>query len=216
MKRKILAIATLVIFAALLVSGTLAYFTAEDRAVNVITIGSVDIEIVEYAKDGSVISDTSTGHVNMPEYFDNVEPGMRLVKLVTIENRGKNTAWIRVKIVDSIISAGGGALSTGVLSYNVNELATITSENEDKYNLDGKWEDGGDGYWYYSEPLEPGEIAVLFDVVTFDGPSMGNNYQDCETNIKVLAQAVQYEGNENRSSESWPADPEYVTGGEQP
>lgn len=218
MKRKILAIATLVIFAALLVSGTLAYFTAEDRAVNVITLGSVDIEIVEYAKDGSVISNTSTGYVKMPEYFDNVEPGMRLVKLVTIENRGKSTAWIRVKIVDSIASAGGGALSTEVLSYNINALATITAENKGKYNLDGTWVEGKGveaGYWYYSEPLEPGEIAVLFDVVTFDGPSMGNNYQACETNIKILAQAVQYEGNENREYNRWPADPEFVTGGEQ-
>ena len=72
MKRKLLAVATLMMFTALLVSGTLAYFTAEDRAVNVITIGSVDIEIVEYDHDGDVISDTSTGYVNMPDYFNNI------------------------------------------------------------------------------------------------------------------------------------------------
>lgn len=214
MKRKLLAVASLIIFAALLVSGTLAYFTAEDRAVNVITLGSVDIEIVEYDDKGNTISDSSTGESNMPDYFKDTEPGMRLVKKVTIENRGKNTAWIRVKIVDSITSAGGGALSTEVLSYNINDLL-FTDKSDEDYQ-DGFWT-LEDGYYYYSEPLEPGEYAVLFDVVTFDGPSMGNNYQDCDTHIQILAQATQYEGNEGSpKAESWPAEPEYLTGGEQP
>lgn len=216
MKRKILAVAVLAIFAALFVSGTLAYFTAEDRAVNVITIGSVDIEIVEYDHDGNVISDTSTGYVNMPDYFNYAEPGVRLVKMVTIDNRGDNTAWIRVKIVDAIASAGGGALSTHILGYNINDLSDFTLKNAEKYNLEGTWEDGGDGYWYYSVPLDPDETTVLFDVVTFDGPEMGNNYQGCTTNIRVLAQAVQYSGNETREPDRWPAEPEYIPGGEQP
>lgn len=215
MKRKILALASLVIFAALLVSGTLAYFTAEDRAVNVITIGSVDIEIVEYDKDGKKFHDTGTGEYDRPAYFDNTEPGMRLVKKVTIENRGENTAWIRARIVASITSAGGGALSTEVLSYNVGDLK-VTDKTDEKY-CDGTWTLESDGYYYFSEPLEPGEYAVLFDMVTFDGPSMGNNYQGCTTDIKILAQATQYEGNEGSPKpESWPAEPEYLTGGEQP
>ena len=221
MKRKILALSGLVIFVAMLAWGTVAYFTAEDRAINVLTIGKVDIEIEEYDQNGNPIPQDRP-----PAYFENVEPGQRLIKQVKIENRGTNTAWVRAKIIDTITSTGGGSLSENVLYYNVGHL-----NKPEAQTATGEWElrNDGDGYYYFTQPLQPGEIAVLFDVVTFDGPSMGNAYQGCETKIQVIAQAVQYEGNENCDPSSWPAPPEHVrndqgqpeefyvtTGGEQP
>jgi len=214
MKRKLLAIAGLVIFAALLVSGTLAYFTAEDRAVNVITIGKVDIEIEEYDQENVKIENGV-----MPESFKNVEPGKRLIKRIEIQNRGDNTAWVRAKIYDKIIASNGTTeLADTILQYNVNDLKD--NRYKEKY-VEGTWTQGkyegqDDGYWYFSEPLKPGEYAVLFDVVTFDGPGMNNDYQGCTTKIQVIAQATQYEGNQDCKQESWPAEPEYVLGGEQP
>lgn len=47
MKKKILLVAALTICLAIAVSGTLAYFTAEDTVHNVITSGGVNIKVVE-------------------------------------------------------------------------------------------------------------------------------------------------------------------------
>ena len=47
MKKKVLLITAIVAILAIAVSGTLAYFTAEDSATNTFTIGSVKIEIYE-------------------------------------------------------------------------------------------------------------------------------------------------------------------------
>ena len=197
MKRKILALSGLVIFVAMLAWGTVAYFTAEDRAINVLTIGSVDIEILEYDKEGNLIVPDP-----VPAYFQNIEPGQRIVKRIEIKNRGDNPAWVRAKIIDTITSTGGGLLNENVLNYNVNHLY-----KPEKQTADGIWE-MQDGYWYFSVPVKPDEVAVLFDVVTFDGPGMGNAYQDCTTKIQVIAQAVQYEGNENHVG--WPDEPAHV------
>lgn len=216
MKQKILALSGLVIFVAMLGWGTLAYFTASDRAINVLTIGSVDIEIKEYDQNGEEITDRNT----TPESFQNIEPGQRIIKQVMIENRGMNPAWVRAKIIDSITAVGenGAPLSSDVLQYNVNDLY-----KPDAQSAAGDWSKDGD-YWYFSQPVPAGETAVLFDVVTFNGPAMDNDYQGCTTKIQVIAQAVQYEGNEDRDPQSWPAEPEgvssdpelHVSGGEQP
>lgn len=193
MKKKTFALALMAIYVAVLVGGSLAYFTAEDRAVNVITIGKVDIEIVEYHRENGKLKeihyDDSREDKGMPASFNNIEPGQRIVKKVDIENRGLNTAWIRAKIIDSITEAeelGGDSLPVNVIRYNVNDLQ-VTEEQK------GSWE-WKDGYWYYSEPVEADEVITLFDVVTFDGPSMNNDYQGCITNIQIHADAVQYEG----------------------
>ena len=57
MKRKILALSGLVIFVAMLAWGTVAYFTAEDRAINVLTIGSVDYAGMDIPSDSVVYCD---------------------------------------------------------------------------------------------------------------------------------------------------------------
>lgn len=193
MKKKTFALALMAIYVAVLVGGSLAYFTAEDRAVNVITIGKVDIEIVEYHRENGELKeihyDESKPNKGMPDSFNNIEPGQRIVKKVDIENRGLNTAWIRAKIIDGITAAdnlGGGKLSAEVVKYNVNDLQATQQ-------MPGTWTQEGE-YWYYSEPVKAGEKITLFDVVTFDGPSMGNAYQGCITNIQIQADAVQYEG----------------------
>ena len=50
MKRKILCLSVFAIMLAILAAGTIAYFTAEGRAHNVITTGSINITVVEQQK----------------------------------------------------------------------------------------------------------------------------------------------------------------------
>lgn len=47
MKKKVLTVALVVALIAIMVSGTLAYFTDNDEVTNTFTIGSVEIEIHE-------------------------------------------------------------------------------------------------------------------------------------------------------------------------
>ena len=57
MKKKILLVAAVVMCLAIATAGTLAYFTSEDTAHNVITSGDVNIELVEQTKkeDGTLV-----------------------------------------------------------------------------------------------------------------------------------------------------------------
>lgn len=51
MKKKILFIAAVVVCIAIAAAGTLAYFTSERTAHNVITTGKIDIEVIEKTRD---------------------------------------------------------------------------------------------------------------------------------------------------------------------
>ena len=51
MKRKILILSVLAILLAILAANTLAYFTADTAAHNVITTGNVDIALNEWANE---------------------------------------------------------------------------------------------------------------------------------------------------------------------
>ena len=47
MKKKVLTVALVIAMLAIMVTGTLAYFTADDKATNTFTVGSVLIDIWE-------------------------------------------------------------------------------------------------------------------------------------------------------------------------
>ena len=81
-KRKILLLAmSLCMVAILAVGGTLAYFTAEDDATNVFTMGYVDIDLKEEFKQNS-----------------DLVPGLDINKDVWVKNTGDNDTYVRVHI----------------------------------------------------------------------------------------------------------------------
>lgn len=97
MKKKVLGIALVVMLIAIVVSGTLAYFTAEDEAINTFTYGSVEIEIYENGEHTP--SDTIPfGRLipvieAIPREDDNY-----IHKVVDVRNTGETTAYIRAHI----------------------------------------------------------------------------------------------------------------------
>ena len=174
MKKKLIVLAAVVVCIAIAASGTLAYFTAEDTATNVITSGSVKIDVVEVMDDGKPFPE---------EGITGIMPGQTVSKIVTVKSTGTGDAWIRVKLDANIVSAKGEKLDTGVMEYKLN-----LSESG--------WIDGGDGYYYYTQPVSYGEeTAVLLEEVSFS-KLMGNEYQSCTATVKVLAEAVQVKHNE--------------------
>ena len=183
MKKKILLAAILVICLSILATGTLAYFTADGTARNVITSGFVDIELIEkhIGEDGT--------EVDFPGEISGVMPGCSVSKIVSVKNTDAES-WIRVKVETKITGADGKALPTDVVSYDVDTT---------------KWQ-LKDGYYYYLKPVSTGASTdILFDEVAFAG-SMGNEYQNCKTEIIISAQAVQTANNGATVAEAagWP------------
>lgn len=185
MKKRILAVAVLVICVAIAATGSLAYFTATGTARNVITSGGIDIQIVETTDTGRPFVDL-TG----------VMPGATVSKIVKVENTGSGEAWIRVKVEPSITGVDGQSLP-GTLNSGDSVMS---------FDIGSDWIDGEDGYYYYKSPVAPkGLTGALLEEVTF-AAKMGNEYQNCNAQILISAQAVQSANNGTKVTEAkgWP------------
>lgn len=170
MKRKLLILSALAICIAMLVTGTLAYFTAEGKAHNVITTGGVEIAVQEWADEEKT---------KPFEDLTGIMPGMTVTKIAEIKNTGASDAWVRVKVEKNIELKGEGTPDAGLV-----ELALNTAYWTEK-----------DGYYYYTKALKPGEVtAPVFTSVTFNA-TMGNEYQNATATVDVFAQAVQTANN---------------------
>ncbi len=172
-KRKLLLIAAIILVLAVAAGGSIAFFTAEDTAHNVITTGNVDISVVETMLDG-------TERKNFPaEGITGVLPGMTVSKIVQVRNTGGAEAWIRVRVGVSARNGAQEALNTDVV----------------KFSVEDPWIDGGDGYYYYTKAVPAaGDTDILFREVRFD-PNMGNEYQNSTVYVTVEAEAVQTANN---------------------
>lgn len=189
MKKKV-TIAAICLLCLVTVGGTLAYFTAEDTATNVITSGNINIELQETAltADGETIL-----FEDSQERFG-VMPGEDVSKIVQVKNTGANDAYVRIKITKSI------ELAEGV--EGTPEVDLIDMDFNTEY-----WAEK-DGYYYYKLPLVPGATTEpLFNNVIFN-TAMGNMYQKSEAVILVEAQATQVKNNEVEDvtmAKGWPA-----------
>ena len=188
MKKKLFLSAVLTICAAIAATGTLAYFTAEDTAHNVITSGYIDIELEEWSEPPSENND------GVPfENISGVMPGAEISKIVTVKNIGDAGAYIRVKVDLDVVLAEN---VSGTPNLNLVYIDYNTKDWTEK-----------DGYYYYNGAVEPGkETKPLFTKVTFD-KDMPNAYMNAKIEIDVHAQAVQSRNNGNGplSATGWTA-----------
>ncbi len=183
MKRKIFLAAFLALCLATLGAGSLAYFTAEDIAHNVITSGSVHIQIVEKTQgaDGALVEFPEEG-------LTGIMPGSEASKIVSVKNTGEAQAWIRVKMEISVRSAQGDTL-TWEQEVAGERIPLVVP------NVMADWFDGGDGYYYYAYSVSPEDSTSNFlETVSF-APEMGNEYQNSTVLLVISAQAVQTANN---------------------
>lgn len=167
MKRKAILIAALTLVIALAFMGTLAYFTAQDEADNTITLGNVEIKIHEKDAQGFDWVDQ-----------EDVMPGTKVDKVVTVENTGSSPVWVRVQLTPSLDP-------DDITGWE--NLITVTTVSTG-WTLNG-------GYYYYDSELAPGATtSAVVSAVDFD-PTMGNDYQGAVYNLNVAAEAVQSENN---------------------
>lgn len=161
--------------------GTMAYFTSESTATNVITTGSVGVEIKETSADksGEEIPFTSPAEVM---------PGGGISKIVRVENTGNQPAFIRVSLTYKALTEEGEATDSP------NEFISPDIDEE-------MWIEK-DGFYYYKDIVGPGkETEPLFTEVVFS-PQMGNEYMNARFILDVKAQGVQSANNGFSSTEA--------------
>ncbi|MGN0538203.1 MAG: SipW-dependent-type signal peptide-containing protein [Acutalibacteraceae bacterium] len=171
MKKQIMVGTALAVTAMVATGSTLAYFTAEDTALNKISTGSVDIDIVE----------TMQTDCGIQPYEDPTEPilaGDTVSKIVQVKNTGTGDTYIRAKI--TVDFEDNTELSTDMITLNLNT---------------DKWELAEDGYYYYKDIVPAGETTeALFDSFVLSTDA-GNEYQSQALNIQIDAEAIQSRNN---------------------
>lgn len=192
MKRKLFAGALIALCLTILAYGTVAYFTDEKVAHNVITSGEIDIKLLEWADEAKTTPFPEAG-------LTGVMPSTSATKIVEIKNTGSNAAYVRARVLFSI--------DGGVPADQTPLEALVTLDLPAGGDADAKWEyNQEDRYYYYKEALEPGETtAPLFTNVGFD-KTMGNWYQNKTIHVEVKAQATQAANNGTSvlDAKGWP------------
>ena len=181
MKKKLLILSLAAICLAITAIGTLAYFTSEGTAHNVITTGGVEIAVQEWA---------DVEKTKPFEDLTGVMPNTTVTKIAEVKNTGASDAWVRVKVEKAIKLTGDGIPDVSMVQLDVN-----TTDWTEK-----------DGYYYYTKVLKPGEVtAPIFTAVTFK-PDMGNEYQNATATVDVAAHAVQTANNGDTvmDAKGWP------------
>ncbi len=183
-KQKAVVLSAVAIIGVTAAAGTAAYFTAESKATNVITAGSIKIELQEKM----LLPD---GEKTVPfEDRINVMPGEEVSKIVQIKNTGGQDAWIRVDVKKTIELANGEFTDGDGLTFTLNS-DFWTEKN---------------GFYYYNKNLAPGqETEPLFSSVLFD-KNMGNDFQNSKAVITVTAYAAQtaHNGTSALDAPLWP------------
>lgn len=165
MKKKILKVfLPLCIISIITIGVTYAAFKAEKRTTNVITIGKVNVNLIDIYKRPDVVA-----------------PGDEVSKIVSAENNGQNNEYVRIKLRKIWTDKKNNEVKD--MNHN---LININFPNKED------WIDGGDGYYYYQNILEPGERASdLLNSFKLSLDYEPHSDQDIEGNIIVSAEAIQ-------------------------
>lgn len=183
MKNKFIAGGAIIIAVALLAIGTAAYLVSEARVTNIITTGTVEIQLDEYSEYYEPGSEWQNVFYENPE--EPVVPGETIAKIPVVTNAGTADCWVRVKLTLDLTLLPE---FEGETEVNPEDWVTIDFVS----GYEGNWQEEG-GWYYLKTPLAPGEeTPLLFDSVALK-PEMGNGFQ--EITLDVLAEAIQSKNN---------------------
>lgn len=209
-KRLLIAAVVLGLGAMLTVGASLAFFTDKEEAYNVVTMGSIDIEMNEKVPTPGagevwkVTQKTEDGNAAGLEYT-NILPGATLEKKTEISNIGTNSAYIREKISVTVTGMDGTELSAdGLEFWRVDDSSEEVKETrmfvwgslegangsvrEETITTD---EITGDCMTIYGDDiLGSGENTYLFSHVRVPA-SWGNAYAGATIRIQLTAEAIQ-------------------------
>jgi len=184
MKKRILILALAAVIVGCSIGGTMAYYTNQNTATNVITSGSIDVELLEWADEAREVPFADV---------EGIMPGEDVTKIVEVKNTGLNAAWIRIQLTQNATGEN--------VPDPLPEQLPITMDIGDKWTEK-------DGWYYYADALAPGDVSQpLFTTVSFPN-TMDNEWQSAEFSIAVALQATQVANNGDSALEaaaaSWP------------
>lgn len=168
--KKSIIIASVMLLLLATVGTTLAYIFTETKPVeNTFNPSKVSCAVVENNGTPVTGSVTDTGNVK-----ENVQ----------IKNTGDTDAYIRVAVVVNWASADGSCVWA---QKPADDDYTIT------YNLSNGWFNGGDGFYYYSKAVSPGEsTSVLIDKAKqLLAAPKGTDGTQYYLSIEIVASAIQ-------------------------
>ena len=205
MKKKLMAIALAVCVVAVLAAGaSLAYFTDKTEAANnTFTMGNVKITLDE--TDLTKKGDSRTAEGNT---YENLYPGMDMVKDPIVHNVGKNDAWVRVIVrvangaafMDKFAIAPYASSPLEGLTHGLGVGWQITASTKDTATNDMVYT------IVYNTVLKPGEstpavFEKLYIPATFGNGEMAaitctsaNNESVNGFTMSIHAEAIQSEG----------------------
>ena len=197
MKKKILTLALVLALVAIMVTGTLAYFTAEDEVTNTFTVGSVKIEIVEDFDEPDAMIPVVKVDETDPNYIN---------KDARVVNTGDNEAYVQMYVaIPKALDDVGAFVVDPAQEGGWDDVPTFvgTAEIEEGvvYNI----------YRYrYASILAPGEETPNAITAAYLAPQLDydhdanrfvmngvtiSDYTPGETiSVYVSAQAIQAEG----------------------
>lgn len=183
-KLKIFVVALVAMLMAFISTSTLAYYTTVGKATNVVTSGNIQFIIHEMTDQGK----------EFPREGVYIVPGDIVSKKVSIESDCDHPFYLRVKMVYGIDSQ------------------ELTAEDCFKLNINKEHWVLHDGWYYYTDIVNPGETTPeVFSHVEIIGSKMDNNYLGKTLTLTVNAQAVQSENNpitdgKTHTASGWPAE----------
>ena len=165
-KKLIPLLSAVALVAAIGVGSTLAYFTDNDAANNVVTMGHVNIELDE--PEFSAENENNT--------IKNVVPNQTITKDPTITVvAGSESCYLRAKIE--------------ITELNAEQIADLLENT----NIGEDWVLAEDGYYYYQNSVSKSnedQTVDLFDTIVIPA-EWGNEVADMTFEINVTAEAIQ-------------------------
>ena len=167
-KLKIFIVTLVAILVTMMGQVSLAYYQTLGKATNVVTSGKIQLIIHETTDQGN----------EFPREGVYIIPGDVVSKRVSIENDCEHPFYLRVKMV-----------------YGVNSLE-LSAEDCFKLNINEEHWTLYDGWYYYTDVVNPGETTPeVFSHVEMVGSKIDNSYIGKTLTLTVNAQAVQSENN---------------------
>lgn len=224
MKKKILSLALVIALFAIMVGGTLAYFSAEDEVTNTFTVGSVKIEI--YENDIATENDAYPFGPLVPvvNTTNPAEDDSYHAKSVEVKNTGLNDAYVRTHIAIPSKLVGYLYLDLNEAGWTRQQDSTATVEGVDyvvfTYDYNEKLAPNAfttellkGAYLGSNVDLQEDETTGNLEFILRDNAGKvthtsgfdahtktASGYESAEVNILVASQAIQAQGFDNATS----------------
>ena len=168
-KKKIMALALVIILLALLAGNSLAYYSVRGTATNVVTSGNIRLKIIE----------TGADYNTFPKDGVEVVPGQTVTKRVSVQNICTHPFWLRLKVTT-------GSSDASLSAEDVLEILDPNTQD---------WTKVGD-YYYHNTIVRPFETTnPLFSQVKLSGTDISQEDIGTALTITIKASAVQSENN---------------------